>query len=93
MIRYYRAGVLYAKNARAQNGTYARGFGDLTKLNGFAFTLPTFKHVFDEAETQIGKTADAIVFGLKNCSRRDMSPCCYSRIFLENIKRQFSGHF
>ena len=41
-----------------------------------------------------GKTADAIVFGVKYCSRRDRSPPCHSTIFSRKPRKtRFSGHF
>ena len=43
---------------------------------------------------RFGKTADAIVFGLKNCLRYDRSQPCNSWIFSRKPqKTPFSGHF
>ena len=40
------------------------------------------------------KTADAIVFALKNCSRNDRRQNCHGRIFWRKLRKAaFSGHF
>jgi hypothetical protein len=43
---------------------------------------------------RFGKTVDAIVFALKNCSRYNRSQPCNSRKFLRKTRKTpFSGHF
>ena len=62
----------------------------------FIFELaPKFSNRFFMGCTvKSGETADAIVFGVKYCSRRDRSPPCHSTIFSRKPRKtRFYGHF